>query len=228
MTIVSDMKTNGLINESDVGRRKVATRYFEMLEAKTPLTLLSAYDAVDAVHSIAHTGTIDGGNYTITVTLRNGETFTTASILFSANAATIESAINTAATSATITGWTNGDISVSGGNLATAPIVLTFDGASVSGTKHPITTVEDVDLESGALGAVTITTGGHPEAPVTQLLTTIGPFSVSGAVDVPANWSRNPLVKTPKYSVAKVYAEQAALELQDETAHDIVLSLLGY
>ena len=114
----------------------------------------------DAVHTIAAT-THTSGNCTLTVTLRNGETFTTGNIAYDAAAATIESAIDTAATSASITGWTNGDISVSGGALNSAAVVLTFDGASVDGINHPVTVLTDVDGAGGAWGAVTQTTPGQ-------------------------------------------------------------------
>jgi len=228
MTLIDDMKTNNIINETDVGNGKVATRYFEMLDVQAPDSLLAAYTAVDAVHTIAADLDISAGNFTITVTLRNGETFTTGSIAFDDAAAAIETAIDSAATSASITGWTNGDITVSGGDIATADVVLTFDGDSVSGTRHPVTTVADVDLADGNVGAVDITTGGHPDMPVTQTMIFSGPISSSGAVDDPTTWSRNFLVKTPKQSVAQIYAEQSSIELQDESVYATVMSLLGY
>lgn len=121
----------------------------------------SAAAAKDAVHAIAQS-TQTGGNMTLTVTLRNGETFTTGNIAFNALAATVEGAIDTAATSASITGWTNGDISVGGVSVDDAGgLTLTFDGDSVSGTNHPVTVLTDVDGSGGAWGAVSITTPGQ-------------------------------------------------------------------
>ncbi len=102
---------------------------------------------------------VTSGNYTLTVLTHNGETFTTVNILYNANAATVETRLNTAATG-TITGWTNGDISVSGGPLTVSPLVLTFDGASVVGKNHGLTTIADVDLTSDTVGLVTTTFNG--------------------------------------------------------------------
>lgn len=121
----------------------------------------AAAAATDAVHDIAQ-ATQTGGNCTLTITLRNGESFTTGNIAYDDNAATVEGAIDTAATSASITGWTNGDISVSGTAMNNADnLVLTFDGDSVKETIHPITVLTDVDGSGGAWGAVSITTPGQ-------------------------------------------------------------------
>jgi len=129
----------------------------------------TAFAATDAVHSLA-TSTQTSGNATLTVTLRNGETFTTGSIAFDDSAATIEGLIDTAATAASVTGWTNGDISVSGGAVNVAPVVLTFDGASVTSIAHAVTTLADVDGAGGAWGAVTITTKGQTSRPALAVL----------------------------------------------------------
>lgn len=121
---------------------------------------VSAAAAADAVHSLA-TSTQTSGNMTLTVALRNGESFTTGNIAFNAAAAAVETAIDSAATSASITGWTNGDISVSGGAVNVAPVVFTFDGASVDEINHPIIVLNDVSGAGGAWGAITITTPGQ-------------------------------------------------------------------
>ncbi len=123
----------------------------------------------DGVHTVA-TSTQTSGNMTLTVTLRSGEAFTTASIAYNAAAATIETAIDSAATTASITGWTNGDITVSGGAVNAAPVVLTFDGTSVAGEAHPITLLTDVDGAGGAWGAVTRTTAGQTSRPAFAVL----------------------------------------------------------
>lgn len=122
----------------------------------------SGYEAKNEVHSIAiYIGTVDGGTQTYTVTLADGTTFTTAGVAYNANAATIEGAINTAA-SGVVDGWTNGDISVAGGPLTTTPVTLTFDGASVAGKNHGLTTIDDANLTGGgSAGAVTTTTEGQ-------------------------------------------------------------------
>jgi hypothetical protein len=83
------------------------------------------------------------GTYTLTITLNDGTAFTTGNIAYDANAATIETAIDVAATAASVTDWTNGDIAVTGGPLTTAAVVLTFSGGSVSGVAHKTRPVLD-------------------------------------------------------------------------------------
>jgi len=100
------------------------------------------------------------GNFTLTFTLNSGETFTTASLVYNADAATIETAIDAAATTASVVGWTNGDISVSGGDANTAATVFTFDGTSVAGLNHAAIVPADVDLDDNTPGVVTTTTAG--------------------------------------------------------------------
>jgi hypothetical protein len=56
--------------------------------------------AANEVQGIAiHVATVDGGTFTLTFTLFKGVTFTTGNIAYDANAATIEAAIDAAATS---------------------------------------------------------------------------------------------------------------------------------
>jgi hypothetical protein len=118
--------------------------------------------ATEAQSIAIYSGTVSGGTFTLTVTLRSGETFTTAAIAYNANAATIETAIDVAATAAAVVGWTNADISVAGGILTTTPVTLTFDGASVISLNHALTVVDGTELTGGgAAGAVSVTTNGQ-------------------------------------------------------------------
>ena len=96
----------------------------------------AGFDLADEVQSIAiYEGSVTGGTFTITIDLKDVPAFTTAAIAYDANAATIESAIDTAATGV-VTGWTNGDIAVTGGPLTTTPLTITYSGASVAGKPH--------------------------------------------------------------------------------------------
>lgn len=115
--------------------------------------------ATDAVHTLA-ASTQTSGSATLTFTLRNGETFDV-TITFQDAAATVETAIDVAATAASITGWANGDISVSGTAVNDGGLVFTFDGDSVSGINHPVTSLADVDGAGGAWGEITLTTPGQ-------------------------------------------------------------------
>jgi hypothetical protein len=106
--------------------------------------------------------TVSGGNFTITIVDELAVSHTTASILFNANAATIESAIDTKMTTDAYSGWTNGDITVAlTGDLTANSATLTYDGNSVTGKDMGQVTVADVDLTGGGTvnGATTSTPG---------------------------------------------------------------------
>jgi hypothetical protein len=126
-----------------------------------------------------------GGTWTLTIDLDAEDPFTTAPIAYNANAAAIEAAIDTAATAAAVTGWTNGDISVSGGPLTTANVVLTFDGTSVQETNHPLSSVNGSGLtlgsESGQVFIVTARTPSDGSATTTNIQ--FSPALVSDAID---------------------------------------------
>ena len=142
----------------------------------------SAAAAVDAVHTLA-TSTQTSGTFTITVTLRNGETFTTGALTFDDVFGDVETAIDSAATTASITGWTNGDISVAGGPVNVGPITLTFDGASVAGIAHPVSVLNDVDGAGGAWGAIALTTLGQSSRPALAVLINLAVVSSSTLPD---------------------------------------------
>lgn len=97
-----------------------------------------------------------GGTFTLTfdLNLATGD-FTTAAIAYNANAATVETAIDVAATLAGVTGWANGDITVSGGPLTAGDLVLTFDGTSVDQLDHGQTTINGALLTSSTLNGAT-------------------------------------------------------------------------
>lgn len=120
----------------------------------------TGYGSVNEVQAIAKFGgTPSGGTFTLTVTLKSAETFTTAGIAYDANAATIQAAIDTAA--ASVSGWANGDIVVGGGPLSTTPITLTYSGTSVAAQNHAPVSINAGSVTGGTAGAVTTTTDGQ-------------------------------------------------------------------
>lgn len=136
-----------------------AYRELQALIAEGDFAVPTAQQAANEVQEIAvYEGTVGGGTFTLEFDLASGETFTTAAIAYDADAATIETAIDTAATLAGIVGWTNGDISVSGGDLTTAPVVLTFDGNSVKEQNHRPVVMDDTLLTGGGSGGEIATT----------------------------------------------------------------------
>jgi len=149
------------------------------LKKRADADIPTAAAVTDAVHTIAQDGTDHtGGTFALTVTLRNGEAFTTAAIAFNAVAATIETAIDVAATAATITGWTNGDITVAGGVLQAvgAAVTLTFDGTSVLGTAPDLTVFDGALLTGGAEPATRVarTTAGQTSRPAMGIMLALG------------------------------------------------------
>ena len=143
----------------------------------------SGYAAVDQEDSVPTIGGT-GGTYTLTLRLKVNEPneyveFTTAGIAHSAVAATIEGAIDTAATSAGVPGWSNGDISVAGGPLHTTTTTFTYDGTSVSAKKHGVITIDVSGVTGGSSPSIT-STSGQPARWWLQVLEALGYFSISG------------------------------------------------
>lgn len=121
-------------------------------------TLLGKSGAgVDAVHTVATTGTPTGGTFTLTGTHpTSGGAFTTAAIAFNAAAATVATAVQTAMNASgpavTVTGG--------GGALPTA-VTLTYTGAA-DNRSVPVLTLGTNALTGGTNPTVTIanTTAG--------------------------------------------------------------------
>lgn len=191
----------------------------------------AAAAATNSVHDIAQS-TQTSGNCTLTVTLRDGQTFTTGNIAFNAAAATIETAIDSAATSASIVGWTNGDITVSGTAINNADnIVLTFDGDSVSGAAHPVTVLNDVDGAGGAWGAVTITTRGQTVRRALDVMIALGVVDDGTIPEQDAAATTTAFAVGPNYGkfpgwAARALARELAVEDDNnDTYHAFVESL---
>lgn len=170
MGLVSDMLTNFGMDATppvDANQRR-AYRELKQIVDEGDIVLSAAMTAADEVQSMAvYSPQATGGTFTLTVTFASGESTTTAAIAFGAIASVIETAIDVAATAEPITGWVNGHISVSGGALDTAPVVFTFDGASVDELNHPLIVADGALLTPTADsdGAITVTTSGGPDRP---------------------------------------------------------------
>lgn len=153
-----------------------AYRELQAIENRGNFALPVSLQAVDELQSIAiYVPTVSGGTFTLEFVLASDETFTTAAIAFNAAASVIETAIDTAATAASIVGWTNGDISVAGGDLNTNPVTLTFDGTSVKEQNHDLVVMDDGSLTGGGSGgAITTTTEGQSDRLGYGILTQYG------------------------------------------------------
>ena len=98
-----------------------------------------------------------GGTFTLYFEDEDGNSFTTAAIAWNAADTVIETAIDTAATTAAYPSWTNGDISVleSGtAGISDGTVTLTFDGTSVD-DKDWDTTI----IDGAALTGTTVSSG---------------------------------------------------------------------
>ncbi len=185
MGIFADLLANASAIDTTLPRegshRITAKRITDIIRRLGDQDYPSGMSATNEVQGIAiHSGTVTSGTFTLTITLLNGVTFTTGTIAYNANAATIQSAIDTAAAKV-VQGWTNGDIAITGGPLTTTPLVVTFSGVSVRQSNHPLLTGNGASLVGGGtLGAITQTTAGQP------LRTAMAALIALGVLETPA------------------------------------------
>lgn len=194
----------------------------------------AGYDSQDEVQSIAvYEDTVSGGTFTLTITLKSGESFTTAAIAYNANAATIQGAINTAATNASVASWTNGDITVAGGPLTTDPISLTFDGGSVSGQNHPLASADGASLSGGgSMGEISASTEGQSKRTAWAVLyysgVILGPPPVQGTSSVvTAQNTRLTYPNMPSQDFIRTLAREAAAADGNANVEAAILAAAG-
>lgn len=217
--ILASAKTFDVGNGDGIeGRDRVLVRALKALKDRQgDLAYPTGFDVANEVQSIAiHEAGTDGGTFTLTITLADGTTFTTAAIAFDAVAATIETAIDTAA-DGVVAGFTAGDIAVTGGPLTTDPLVLTFTGAAAS--QKPELTVITSSLTATAVpsdaGEVTVTTDGQTKRTPWAVLRVSGVISgtppVQGTSDtVVAGSTRASNPHYPNLDLVRALAKEAA------------------
>ncbi len=114
--------------------------------------------ANDEVGTIEITGTPTGGTWILELQISGLVQLDTAALAFNIAAAALETAIDTAA-SGVIPGWTNGDISVSGGTIEDGTgLTLTYDGTSVDDKNHRPPTADLSSLTGGTPAFVEVNT----------------------------------------------------------------------
>jgi hypothetical protein len=113
----------------------------------------------DEVQTATVTGTGSAGTFTLTVPLPNGTTMTTAAIAYNANAATIETALDTAFALQT-PAPPAGIITVAGTNMDTGNITFTFDGEEYEGRDWPLVTFATLATGWTAASFAETTKGG--------------------------------------------------------------------
>lgn len=194
----------------------------------------TGFDLSNELQSIAiHTGTPTAGTFTLTIEMLGVPAFTTAAIAYDANAATIEGAIDTAATTASFPGWTNGDITVAGGPLTTTPVTLTCDGASVDESFFILTTAAD-SITGGTPGAITRTQRGQRVRTGWQILELVGAIATippnQGEITpiVAGGGSKTTFDRYPRDHVLRRLCEEANAEDGNPTGLlDALLSAVG-
>lgn len=223
------------ITALDKGIKREIDEWITRGDAEYPV----AGTAIDEVQVITQFASDpSGGDFTLTFTLRSGETFTTAAIAYNAVAATIETAIDVAATAASIVGWTNGDITVAGTTLLAAggDITLTFDGASVALLSHGQTTIDGTGLTGGGLGVPpeSTTTEGQTNRAAWSCLAAMGvvadaDFPVQGVLATafvpPSNPGDNPYY--PSQATLRALAAEAAIDDQVAGTEAVILASAG-
>lgn len=141
---------------------KVVVRELQAIVDQGDVTLPAILESINEVQQIEKYVTdFTNGEFTLTIKLNNAAQFTTAGIAFDAVAAAVETAIDVAATAASLgIGWTNGDIEVLGGNLLAVGSALTlgFTGTSVRNRDHDQSIINLNTLTGGDLAVPSVTT----------------------------------------------------------------------
>lgn len=191
----------------------------------------SGYTDANEVQSIAiYGGSPSAGNVKLTITLRNGTTFTTANIAYNGNTAAIQSAIDTAAALA-IPGYVAGDIVVGGGPLTTTPVTLTFSGNSVKNANQGLTTVDASGVTGGTAGAVSTSNQGQAARTGWALLKVLGIVTSAPpnqGVD-PSNVTANkaPFPHSLSHAVIAAIIDEIAVEDGNDATKTVLRAALG-
>jgi hypothetical protein len=137
--------------------------------------------------------------------------------------------------STAIAGWSAGHISVSGGILqaAGADVLLTFDGASVSGQNHGATTFDGALLTGGTEPAtrVTVTTEGQTKRNAWGVLLANG--VLTGTIPAQtASADASQVTAGSDYripgNVINALAKEAAFEDDNNASYYTIMSGLGF
>lgn len=231
MGLISDFYAANATIPTAAPRVGIDRAVFSELEGQRQLVdpATTGNTAVNEVQSIAFNANIDGGTFKLKITLVDGTTYTTANITWSANAATIQTALDTASP-ATVA---NGAVVVSGGNLATANVVLTYSGTGTAGTNPAIAEFVDEALTDGGVGVdtpvITVTTAGQPTRTALPILFALGVFvgdaPVQGAVPTFTVGDRT-YGKFPSPDTIRDLARQAAIEDNNDALYGYILDAL--
>lgn len=227
-----DSGTNGA-GVSEMTRRDAAVtdeiKAYKVLQSDPAAGL--DFNARDESQRIStFNGVASSGNFTLTIDLAGESAFTTGNIVWNASAATIETAIDVAATTAAVTDWTNGDISVAlTTNLNDAEASVTFDGDSVDEARHSLIVMNDVDLDAN-VSTVSVITYGQTDrlawAAIDAMgLITGGPPPTGETTGLSVVTDPIPNVAYPSYQTLQALAIQAATEDGNDDIYQDLMDL---
>ena len=221
--------TNPIPSKPRVGLDRSSGEQLLAKAAKHDPDVGSAYAAADEVSVIPEqTDAGAADTYTITVNLTAlGVSFTTAAIAYNAVDTAIESAIDSAATGV-VSGWTNGDISVSMGGAAgldDGTVTLTFDGDSVSSNPALVSITPTGFTEVGSISRTTPGSVGRKAAQALFELNVIsGSLWNSGETPSLTRPASNGQSR-PRYQLIRDLAVMAAAEDGTDDIYDAVIDL---
>jgi hypothetical protein len=141
--IFSDLLANALTFDASDPRAGISRSIVRELEGVRDLlddpeieTVFVGGNEVQSIVQFA-VNPVAPATYILTFNLANGITFSTAAIAFNANAATVQTAVDTAAAlEDVVPDYEAGDIAVTGSALSAGNLTITFSGDSVSNKQH--------------------------------------------------------------------------------------------
>lgn len=237
MAVLADLLANASTIDTSLPRegndrvfvRKINAILNRLGDPAYPTGLDTATNEVQTIAAMG--GAPDGGTYTLTFTLQDGTTFTTAAIAYNANAATIQTAISVAA-APKVPGWATGHIAVTGGPLSTTLGTFTYSGASVASKNHGQMSIDGTLITNGTAGAADTTAIGKPIRRALAALYVLGVLSgtppAHGSTTVTTGVARGRLPQDLDEETVCMLAAEAEKESAVTGLATAILTALGY
>lgn len=180
-TLLAAPKTINIVDEDNRGPQRHVYEELLQLQAINDAALASPYLEADAAVSIAANGGTTG-NLTITLNFpKYGVAVTTGNIIYSAAAATVQTAVDAALAGETVLAtYVADDVKVGTcANMSSAACPITANGTTVAKVHMVVTTANvDMDVAAPAVTASTIGTGNRPAEAVLNEQGLITPASL--------------------------------------------------
>lgn len=164
-TLLASAKAISKVDADNRGQQRHAYDELIQLQGVGDPTLASPYVDASAVATVGANGG-STGNFTITLTFpAEGVAVTTANVVYNADAAAIQTLLDTAMVGAVVVAtYSAGDVDAGAcANMSSATCAITANGTTVN-QAHMVVTTANVDLDVAA-PAVTVGTIGTPDRP---------------------------------------------------------------